>query len=345
MHYDGLHPSIQSGRVLIEKALYNWFLKQMKQFSITSYHHPTITSNYHQHNQTTITHPHNNNNSHHHNHTTTNHNHYNHATTTTNISHRHNSFTAATTTNNNNRQKKNDALKEKLNNLPSKSLIPYYPHFLRHKDEFFRKITIPIELEEKKEDIFLLSNIHFQKEYFQSEAEKWKISMTAATTKQTVEQIEPMETIIEENNNELPIARPSPTGLARPPTTLDFSDFPEIFDEWLPEAIPGQKRKLGHRRDDPPTPPSPRQPPPIIPRKTLPPRNHNIPLVVRSLCSSPVSDTKNNQKQQGQYSFNALIPHERSNVTEQHHIQTPNVVVPLVNEPSMIISPLQSSTP
>ncbi|CAF3089928.1 unnamed protein product [Rotaria sp. Silwood2] len=93
--------------------------------------------------------------------------------------------------------------------------------------------------------------------------------MTAAANKQTVEQIEPMETIIEENNNnELPIARPSPTGLARPPTTLDFSDFPEIFDEWLPEPIPGQKRKLGHRRDDPPTPPSPRQPPtPPSPRQ------------------------------------------------------------------------------
>ncbi|CAF4270305.1 unnamed protein product [Rotaria sp. Silwood2] len=140
--------------------------------------------------------------------------------------------------------------------------------------------------------------------------------MTAAANKQTVEQIEPMETIIEENNNnELPIARPSPTGLARPPTTLDFSDFPEIFDEWLPEPIPGQKRKLGHRRDDPPTPPSPRQPPPppIIPRKTLPPRNPSIPLVRRSLCSSPRVDTINDHKQR-QYSFNALLPDENSNV-------------------------------
>ncbi|CAF4739887.1 unnamed protein product, partial [Rotaria sp. Silwood2] len=156
--------------------------------------------------------------------------------------------------------------------------------------------------------------------------------------------------IIENNNNELPIARPSPTGLARPPTTLDFSDFPEIFDEWLPEPIPGQKRKLGHRRDDPPTPPSPRQPlppPPIIPRKTLPPRNPNIPLMRRSLCSSPLVDTINNHNhKQGQYSFNALLPHEKSNEKEQQHIQTPNVGVPsLINVPSMIISPLQSSTP
>ncbi|CAF4676078.1 unnamed protein product, partial [Rotaria sp. Silwood2] len=357
MHYDGLHPSIDSGRVLIEKAFYNWFVKQTKHFSITSHHHhPTIIANHHQHNQTTTAHN-NNNKYHHHKHTTTNHNHnhhnhhYNHATTTTNIYHHHKSTTTTTNNNNNNNNrginnnnnnrainnnknsynKNNTIKKENLNNLPSKSLIPHYPHFLRHKEEFFRKITVPRELEEKKEDIFLLSNIHFQTEYFQSEAEKWKIYMTAAANKQTVEQIEPMETIIEENNNELPIARPSPTGLARPPTTLDFR----------------QKRKLGHRRDDPPTPPSPRQPPPppIISRKTLPPRNPNISLVRRSLCSSPLVDTINDHKQR-QYSFNALLPHEKSNVKEQQHIQTPNVVVPpLINVPSMIISPLQSSTP
>ncbi|CAF1341632.1 unnamed protein product [Rotaria sordida] len=365
MHYDGLHPSIQSGRVLIERALYNWFIKQSKHFSITSHHHhPTSIANHHQHKQTTTAayHHHHNNNRQHHNHTATNHNHYNHATTTaTNICHHHNSTTTNNNTNNrtintnknsynknnSNCLKKKDILKnENLNNLPSKSLISHYPHFLRHKDEFFRKITVPKELEDKKEDIFLLSNIHFQTEYFQLEAEKWKIYMTAAANKQTVEQIEPMETIIEDNDNELPIARPSPTGLARPPTTLDFSDYPEIFDEWLSEPIPGQKRKLGHRRDDPPTPPSPRQPPPIIPRKTLPPRNPNIPLARRSLCSSPLSDTINNHRQ-GQYSFNALLPLERSNIEEQQrqHIQTPIIVAPLVNVPSMIISPLQSSTP
>ncbi|CAF4656376.1 unnamed protein product, partial [Rotaria sp. Silwood2] len=97
----------------------------------------------------------------------------------------------------------------------------------------------------------------------------------------------------------------------------------------------------------PPTPPSPRQPPPppIIPRKTLPPRNPSIPLVRRSLCSSPLVDTINDHKQR-QYSFNALLPDEKSNVKEQQHIQTPNVVVPpLINVHSMIISPLQSSTP
>ncbi|CAF4736303.1 unnamed protein product, partial [Rotaria sp. Silwood2] len=79
MHYDGLHPSIQSGRVLIEKALYNWFVKQTKHFSITSHHHPTIIANHHNHNYTTIAHNNNNYYYHHHNHTNTNRNHHNHA--------------------------------------------------------------------------------------------------------------------------------------------------------------------------------------------------------------------------------------------------------------------------
>jgi hypothetical protein len=149
-----------------------------------------------------------------------------------------------------------------------------------------------------------------------------------------------MEIIIEENNS-LPIARPSPTGLAGPPPPLDFSDFAEIFDEWLPAPTPGQKRKLGHRRDDPPTPPSPRQPPPVIPRRTLPPRDPNIPLVGGSLRSSPISS--NNHKQ---HSFNSLLPLEKENQTkEQEHIQTSNKIVVPLNEPSMIISPIRSSTP
>ncbi|CAF1388147.1 unnamed protein product, partial [Rotaria sordida] len=373
MHYDGLHPSIQSGRALIEKAFYNWFT--------TTAHN---NNNRHHHNHTTTVH--NNNNRHHHNHTTTDYNHYNHATGTTNRNHynhatattNHNHYNLSTatatniyhhhnstTTNNNNnirtmnnknthnknntnRLKKKDTLKnENSNNLPSKLLIPQYPHFLRHKDEFFRKITIPRELEDKKEDIFLLSNIHFQTEYFQLEAEKWKIYMTAAANKKTVEQIEPMETIIEDNDNELPIARPSPTGLARPPPSLDFSDYPEIFDEWLPEPTPGQKRKLGHRRDDPPTPPSPRQPPPIIPRKTLPPRNPNISLVGGSLQTSPITiDTENKISRKQQHSFNSLLPLEQhKNQNEQQIIKTPNIIALLENEPSMIISPIRNSTP
>ncbi|CAF2014066.1 unnamed protein product [Rotaria magnacalcarata] len=76
------------------------------------------------------------------------------------------------------------------------------------------------------------------------------------------------------------------------------NELPEIFDEWLPAPTPGQKRKLGHRQDDPPTPPSSRlPPPPINPRKTLLPRNHNAPLVGESLPPSPINDAINYQKQ------------------------------------------------
>ncbi|CAF0942478.1 unnamed protein product [Rotaria sordida] len=201
----------------------------------------------------------------------------------------------------------NQTSKEKLLHIPGKTLIPHYSHFLRHKEEFLRKIKIPEELENNKDDIFTLSNLHFQAEYFKSEAEKWKIYMIAAKkNNKTIQQIEPMEIIIEENNS-LPIPRPSPTGLGGPPVPLDFTDPAEIFDEWLPEPIPGQKRKIGHRRDDPPTLPSSRQSPPVIPRRTLPPRDPEQPLVGGSFHQS--SNVQNTHKQQR--SFNSLLPIEK----------------------------------
>ncbi|CAF3205117.1 unnamed protein product, partial [Rotaria sp. Silwood2] len=214
--------------------------------------------------------------------------------------------------------------KEKLHYLPSKSLISYYPHLLRHKQEFFRKIAISIELDDKKEDIFHLSNIYYQTEYFKLESEKWKIYMSAANKKRPTEQ---MDTIMEIDDS-LPVARMSPTGLARQPTPLDLTQFAEIFEEWLPQLTPGQKRKLGHRRDDPPTSPSPRQPPPIIPRKTLPPRDPNALLIGGSLRSSPISNTENNHKKQ--HLFNSLLPLERKKENEQQiqisdEVRTSNV--------------------
>jgi hypothetical protein len=114
-----------------------------------------------------------------------------------------------------------------------------------------------------------------------------------------------------------------------------------MFDEWLTEPTPGQKRKLGHRRDGPPTPPSLRQPPPIIPSKTLPPRDPNIPLVGGSLRSSPIIANSHQQ----QHSFNSLLPLEKQHQIDEHqHIRTPHAVAVPLNEPSMMISPLQSST-
>ncbi|CAF1552838.1 unnamed protein product [Rotaria magnacalcarata] len=82
---------------------------------------------------------------------------------------------------------------------PSKILIAQYPHFLRYKQEFFRKIKIPTELENKKDKICNLSNIHYQAEYFKLESEKWDIYKTVAMNKKKV--IELMETIVEDNGN------------------------------------------------------------------------------------------------------------------------------------------------
>ena len=45
--------------------------------------------------------------------------------------------------------------------------------------------------------------------------------------KQVIDHIELMETIMEDNNN-LPIMRPSPSGPAGPLALLYFTDYPEI---------------------------------------------------------------------------------------------------------------------
>ncbi|CAF4967286.1 unnamed protein product, partial [Rotaria sp. Silwood1] len=357
LHIDGLHPSISSGRNLIENALLNWFKRKINiltnsklnkipipiQYTTTIYtnkDHPKalLLSNKHKDAMIPSNKQHNNNNK------NVQYNDKNKNYIQSNKEKQQQNrkiFNHHDNNNNNNENIKSDdnntynqISKEKLMHIPSKTLIPYYPHFLRHKEEFFRKIKVPEEFENNKDDIFVLSNLHYQTEYFKSEADKWKIYMIAAKKKnKTIQQIEPMEIIIEENNS-LPIARPSPTGLVCPPALLDFTDLAEMFDEWLPEPTPGQKRKIGHRRDDPPTPPSPRQPPPVIPRRTLPPRDPEQPLIGGSLHQSP--NIQNEHKQQR--SFNSLLPIEK-----RHNSPIKNRLT--TNDPSMIISPIESSTP
>ncbi|CAF2961396.1 unnamed protein product [Rotaria sp. Silwood2] len=177
MHQDGLHPSITSGRILIERALHRWLFKQKNSFSLSTLdkdenNHLPTPKNYNVHlNQ--------------------NKNHYNR----TKIYHQINQQQQQQDTTNNYLSLKkpqfkrnnyrnnininnNDNNNDKCNNytinqqIPSKTLINHYPHFLRHKAEFERKISIPTDLESKKEDIFILSNIHYQTEYFKVEAEK-----------------------------------------------------------------------------------------------------------------------------------------------------------------------------
>ncbi|CAF4324798.1 unnamed protein product [Rotaria sp. Silwood2] len=357
MHQDGLHPSIQSGRILIERALHNWFTTQSQRFALDNqdnqYHHQHHNllqqhqQQYHQQQRQQR--------QYHRQQTQQQQYHQQQHQLKQQQQHQHQQqqqqkqyqqkqqrkYNYQNNENNNNYHSSTEQIIKK----PSNVLITHYPHFLRHKEEFFRKIVIPAELESEKENIFLLSNLHFQTEYFQLESKKWKVYMTSAANKtQTVEQ---METVIEEENNSLPIARPSPIGLTGPPAPLDFTEFEEeFFEEWLPEPTPGQKRKLGHRRDDPPTPPSPRQPPPVIPRKTLPPRNNNVPLTGGSLQSSPVfKDKKTNSKEQQQHSFNALIPLEKQKKNENEHQEIQAHIAHVARDSSMIISPLQNSTP
>jgi hypothetical protein len=354
LHVDGLHPSITSGRNLIENALINWFNKK---YSILN--NQTKNDQFKQPDVTFMNNNKNNKNSQNLK--------YNDNKIFKNLKYYDNKNLSYNDNKNeyysyddkpiyNPYQNKNkklrlyapqcDKIKNKNNDMihdtrrsenqlhiPGKLFIPYYPHFLRHKEEFFRKIEIPQEFQKEKEEIFLLSNLHYQTEFFKAEASKWKIYITAASNKQnkTTTHNEPMEIIIEENDS-LPIARPSPNGLAGPPALLDFTDCAEIFDEWLPEPTPGQKRKIGQRRDDPPTPPPIRQPPPVRPRQMLPARDPDQPLIGGSLQSSP-----NLEKNDRQYrSFNSLCPIE---------IKSTNQNLLIINEPSMIVSPIKVSTP
>ncbi|CAF3335412.1 unnamed protein product [Rotaria sp. Silwood2] len=361
MHEDGLHPSIQSGRILIERAIKKWFSKQKDTFSSSNVDNFDKRNNLAQNNF----------------------NHRNHNNQQKQQQHRYryqykqyyhkqqyqqqqqhnyqidinnkNVYQPLSLSKKRKQQQQQQQQKQKFPQetqyQSSKVLINHYPHFIRHKEEFFRKVSIPIELENYKEKIFQLSNMHYQTEYFKLEGEKWKIYKISAmskdnNSKSNKDHEELMETIIiddnnNNNNNSIPISRPSPNGLAGPPAPLDFSEYSELFDDWLPEPIPGQKRKLGHRRDDPPTPPSPRQPPPIIPRKTLPPRDVNIPLTGGSVHGSPFSNDRKHQEKE-QRSFNVLLPLEKQ---ESNNEERQTTIANIARESSMIISPIKSSTP
>ena len=211
---------------MIEKALCNWFKRQSKHFAISnldSHHIQPLTNISIKHkykvNQNRIKNrlmhtknDNNNNNSNHHRH-----HHHHPRMQLDNITKK---FKSNNNNNNNNynfihESKKLNActttITNKCNNrhsskqhLSSKSLIAHYPHFLRHKEEFFRKVNILMELKNKKEDFFQLGNIHFQTEYFRLEAEKWETYVVAATNKKQTsieEQVEAMETIIEESHS------------------------------------------------------------------------------------------------------------------------------------------------
>ncbi|CAF4419158.1 unnamed protein product, partial [Rotaria magnacalcarata] len=362
MHDDGLHPSIHSGRILIERAIKNWFSKQKDTVSSSNLDNFDKRNNLAQNNFNKRNHNNQQKQQHYRYQYQQNQQYYNKQ------QQQHN-YPIDINNNNNTKnvyqplslskkriqqqQQQQQKIPQETQYKSSKVLINHYPHFLRHREEFFRKVSIPVELEKYKEKIFQLSNIHYQTEYLKLEGEKWKIYKISAIdkdnkNKSNKDHVELMETIIiddndNNNNNTIPISRPSPNGLAGPPGPLDLSEYSEFFDDWLSDPIPGQKRKLGHRRDDPPTPPSPRQPPPpIIPRKTLPPRNVNIPLTGGSVHGSPFSNDRKHQQRNEQRSFNALLPLERQ---ESNNEERQITIANIARESSMIISPIKSSTP
>ncbi|CAF1532152.1 unnamed protein product, partial [Rotaria sordida] len=69
-------------------------------------------------------------------------------------------------------------------NFPSRSLIKYYPHKLRTKEQFFRDNEPPKELEKEKEKLFIIANIYYQQRHFEEESRKWKIYEQVASSKE-----------------------------------------------------------------------------------------------------------------------------------------------------------------
>jgi hypothetical protein len=200
LHIDGLHPSISSGRNLIENALFNWFHKRIKMLiypqqndkpmeAATSYQNrltsldknkDTIKSKFNYNKKTHYnnkkTHYNNKNDNLNHSNKNDNRNYYN-KNDNRNYDDNRKNYIKENNYNDNNkhiqlntyRQKKqifnhnnnNDNINTvndkyykpttaKTLYLPGKTLIPHYPHFLRHKEEFFEKSKYQMSLRIKK---------------------------------------------------------------------------------------------------------------------------------------------------------------------------------------------------
>ena len=320
LHTDGLHPSISSGRVLIENAIKNYLNKKY------------VTSNQSSTSTTTMKKPTNR---------TIQRSTSRHIESANNNMHQeqannHNNLIKSKQQNYRRNYQTNSCrniIQETSNDYNmhsvSNSMINYYPHFLRHKQEFFRKITLPDDLIEKKDEIFALSNLHFKSEYFRTECEKWKVYTLAAERKQTKR----LDITIDHDES-LPVARPSPSGLAGAIPPLDFTDYDEIFNEWLPESTPARKRKMRDRTDSPPSPSPIRQPPAVRPRRMLPSRDPDQPLVGGSLQPSPSSHTNSTENHR---SFNCLMPTDIRAMNLEARANSPV----RERESSMVISPIR----
>ncbi|CAF0791998.1 unnamed protein product [Rotaria sordida] len=335
MHTDGLHPSIKSGRILIEKALKNWFTMHTQSSSLNSNNNQYKITQQNQRQQQQQQQQ------------------IRYKEQKQKTQHHHQLDYQQQRTKYQEQQKQQLQIYEDNNQQ----------HYQQQKQRQKQKMQIKYhhkQYETKQYQGYQRNNVtvdnnnqyRWSTEFLKLEADKWRIYIESANDKkQIIQERKQIETIAIDDNS-IPIARPSPNGLANPPAPLDFSDLSELFDEWLPEPIPGKKRKLGQRQDNPPTPPSPRQPPPpIIPRKTLPPRNKDAPLQGGSVQSSPFYDNdkreKNKNEEQHQQSYNVLLPLEKQieNNNENRNEIRQTTIINIDKDSSMIISPIKSSTP
>ena len=89
-------------------------------------------------------------------------------------------------------------------NIPSRNLIPFYPHKLRTQEQYFRENEPPKELEQHKEKLYLAANHYYQMKHFEEESKKWKIYQQVASRKEQAER----EDIDMIDVEDIPLARP-----------------------------------------------------------------------------------------------------------------------------------------
>ena len=91
--------------------------------------------------------------------------------------------------------------------FPSTSLIKFYPHKLKTKEQFLRDNEPAKELEKEKDKLFLAANIYYQHRYFEEESRKWKIYEKVASRKEQ-ESEKDGDDIVMKDLEEIPQARP-----------------------------------------------------------------------------------------------------------------------------------------
>jgi hypothetical protein len=96
-------------------------------------------------------------------------------------------------------------------NLPSRTLIKFYPHKLKTFEQYFRGNEPPKDIEQEKEKLFVIANLFYQYEHYSEDRKKWKVYEHVAnrkekeSEKQTEKEI---NDVIMIDCEEIPVARP-----------------------------------------------------------------------------------------------------------------------------------------